>query len=337
MAPCRVFCTERDIEVNLLWRISHVYAIVVFGVAASSDAVGSECDVGEVIRGIVGSHAEISDSFRPTQITLSFVECVSPGKERVTRSTDYRFHGKNVLVMNDLELWAMNTDYEFHLRREASESAWSIKDVAMVTGDEMLSSTRVTLSLAHDTFKKVLIANHIPIAEMLTHPGSRVISCQESEEEGQRMVKIAVELDPAAKLQSGLEMRFSKCLLSFAPDSTGWIPLEIHMTGPNNDGLIYTHSRFEDLEGHLIPLQTKCVGKHPTGIEWERVNGSAEYRFDDVPKELFYLSHYGLPEPDLGARPRPYRLWFAILSAAVVIGLLATAVSRRRRPSTPVA
>lgn len=279
-----------------------------------------------LILNIVTAHEKLREEFAATEVIEKFDEWPSPhSNAKHSRLMTSLRRGEDLLVKSANDVKAANSEYEFHIKRKDPESDWQISEVKARSPSSAAYPTLISLAIARSSFAPFLKANHFPMAELLTHPAAHVTSVSDVELEGRTLKNIQIAVnDRKALLESGLEIRFVSVSLYFPAEPTHWIPVRMELRGILNDGFDTTLSNFTLVEGTEIPIQFKSIGRLDDGTEWLFNEGTYEFGFDEVPEDVFYLSYYGLPEPDFGSNvPTPYRAVIGIvLTAGIVIALI---------------
>ena len=234
-------------------------------------------------------------------------------------------------MITGLEVEGVNGKYAFRIRRTTPDSAWSIASVEAASDGGVSASRGSSVTLDHDPLGALLQANHVSIDEFLTSSNTRVTSVADIEKDGERHVKIEVQvLDANAKLDSGLKFGFTKGIFTFRPDSLGWIPEKIEMIRPKNTVKTVINSGFVTMGGFVIPMKYRVFERDIDGKQHETVNGRIEYGFDEIPEERFFLSYYGLPEPTFGMASSSTRLWWFLAGVTLLVLIFALLLYRRR-------
>jgi len=212
-----------------------------------------------------------------------------------------QFRGENIACQSAGAVVVRNQDYIFRLRRETENDDWKINEAYLrETGPadpDQCGPVETQVALAELDRYAPLNINHILLDELLLLPGSKTSGWNTSDD---GTVTCVVNLSGAAHHTSnGLRTMFTEVLLKFQPNRYGWIPIRYESEYQNGGRLISDNEDFRTVFGFPVPTKSVVVNLRPDGSTmhtsaWEKVY---EGKGTAVPKDVFYLSHYRLPEP----------------------------------------
>ncbi|MBX3423040.1 MAG: hypothetical protein KF752_15905 [Pirellulaceae bacterium] len=229
-------------------------------------------------------------------------------------------------------LRVMNPDYCFVLTR-ANGGPYSIMDVQKY-GRSELDDREIAIRKAEaSTIFWAYVFYGRPVWELLRHPDCKLLSIESSlTTTGQEMVRVDFEFAPQEKKFLAVDFGIKDGYIVFSPDD-GWKMVRYcrgycHGQDPNTptDPRV-TKATAEDSPSDQLAFcklgVIECPAAKPPN-EGENHLICTQSSYTPVPKEEFYLSHYGFPEPNFGSK----RYWLWMLGG--LIGGIACIVASRR-------
>ena len=298
---------------------------------------------------VVGSAGDIDASLRDRFLKavrqtvwksekVSFrAKCVGTRIENSeTETQNYAFRGPLVLATGTNRgteyVRSKNSEYAFQVNRasEAKAKAYSLSFIEQLdTSGAMDRRIQQTENAARsDVFGGWYLWGEtvVSVVESPTFQFKRVAA---ENRDGTDLVRIEFDRQYADRNQRNLS--YTDGFMVCDPDRH-WVMVEYGMTC--RDGLITSRTTLtygELIDGLPIPklITRRNVTRDDKGdLNWGTV-ATLEMIGGDVPREEFYLSHYGLPEPNF--RRGWFGTWVWYLIAGVVcLGVAAIIVKRQR-------
>jgi hypothetical protein len=223
---------------------------------------------------------------------------------------------------------AKNGEYAFRINRNAQLKSYSVEFLEQL-GVDPVSDQRIQAT--DDAARFFVLANWNiamqPLSRLIKSPFFKIHRISAVPSDTGELVRIEFDHlidDPKRKKE-----RFSDAYMLCDPGN-GWALKEYGETafhGGTNRLIIDFGER---VNGFPIPKRVTSLYSLPKESEvTRRTVTTIEVMSQDVPKEEFYLSHYGLPEPKF--QRASLRRWVWYLSAGVVcLGVAAIIVKRQR-------
>ena len=298
-----------------------VAAIGVLGLALfplTGDAWGAQQAFTRQIEEVQEFCDELRSELRLRQVHLRISELpTESGSSETSREVFMASFDGHGLSVSDTKVDAANPEYFFSLKRGSEDAEWQIVDLSQ-RFDESLPSTAI--NLAQRPAHRFLQLNHLPVDVLLVHPGVKIVQWRElaGDEAGVARVK-AVIADPSATTDDGLRLLFKEFSVDFAPENSGWIPVESTCVWPDGSSITKRWSAFRDFGDYRVPTHSESVRRDNNDRRYSTVKADYEFQTEIPDEKRFYLSFYGLPEPSFESRSG-VRFW-----ALSLVGLIAIA------------
>jgi len=231
--------------------------------------------------------------------------------------------------VHEEELYSKNMNYSFEIQKSNNDDRWAVNRL-----ESSKNPLKIVDVLTGDLMYPVTIQNNMSLLDYTNIDGVIFQNFQEADGAEGSIVSCDMILPKNCIDKNGDEIRLESISLSFIPSMYAWIPVE--MTLDYNDGFkqILKRDKFVDFNDIKIPQN---VSWHFQNAEGKRLlECSIEYRLEpsDVQKDEFYLSYYGLPEPDFGGH-RQNRIRYIVLGIGLLmLGIGVWRMIQKRRENT---
>jgi len=299
------------------------------GVSETQKIVDGLCFRARVV--LTGDYASLSDKMKedfkklprdPSKPNITLFECAVRGSLCLDART--RSNGISYVM-------AKNSDYAFQVERPTVDSLYSLTFV------EQHGSNAETDRLVNDaeTQARVLPLGTWylfgkPLSHFVDSPFFKLKNISAVDSPGNTLVRVEFDHDvddPQRKLER-LSDAFIVCDVA-----NHWALQEFGAT--LWDGAVYhaTIQSGEKVDGFPIPQHVMITIPNPLDPKSiRRMESTIEVLTKDVPREEFYLTHYGLPEPNFGGTWFGTWGWYLIGGiGCIVVGVITIKWRKTRR------
>ena len=249
----------------------------------------------------------------------------APGGEVPTATTisDVRARATGV--------WAINSTYTFSIRRPAPSLAWGVSTMTPERQSPMAMAVRSTLEQPRTRLYSIW--KRTPMRIAVTLPYCKVVSSGKVTRNGKEFFQVEIVAEDSKPARYEDFVAGGKHTILLDPENDWMVAREEYISGD----LHYVTEREIDPESGLI-LRQVDISFDPTSGKRDGIQTrSFAYFFADeepVPRDLFYLTGYGIPEPAEFRRSTGW-IW-GLVAAGVLLVLCGVWLVRRasRTPST---
>lgn len=217
-----------------------------------------------------------------------------------------------------------NPKYSFTIKRRNKNEDWTIDNVQELNKGNSDNFIRAMGNSVHGD----LYINTISIASLINSEGVEIEAFEEKELDGEPAVYLTLRIkDPESEIDS-FYVGYNKVELLFLPKKYGYAPKEY--TSSRNDVCTrVVYDQFQQVGTFFIPSSSQAFFK-PKDEPYENIGSTTvTYAQRDLKKSEFYLSHYGLPEPDFTFQINRIRLALVVIGA-LMVGLGGWRIYRKR-------
>ena len=283
----------------------------------------------ELVENVVDMCGRFRQLFLPTSFSLTIEEREKRDGPMAKKVTSFKFRGHDFFLLDTesnktdskasiREVVSQNDKYNFSIKNENNEErGWSI--ASLNEGKNVDGSAVISVN-SRERFYPIKI-NHLYLDELLKCPSMSIKSYQEKvDTEGITHVNVVLTFNPEERIDNLLVM-FKEISLGFIPKKYEWIPYSFVATGMHGDSLEFYYTGFRSACGFTIPSELEIFYRKDVNSDrWQRTKCTYEFSDETVPKEEFFLSHYGLPEPDFGEqRTNRFRYILMTIGSLMII------------------
>ncbi|MDO4588089.1 MAG: hypothetical protein Q4C95_12475 [Planctomycetia bacterium] len=205
-----------------------------------------------------------------------------------------------------------NPSYSFSLSRKTTDGKWKINNIQPLKS----GNRQEMITILGGSIYSFLNINTIPLAALLKSDNVEIESFEEKEIDDEIVVNMTLVIkNPELEIDNHY-VGYEKVELLFRPEKYGYIPMEfIYYQMDSSKKVI--RDQFHNINNFMIPFECKTFFKWGNSSYWNDYEGEKVFAQKVFDKSEFYLSHYGLPEPDFG-ESRPDIIRYVIIA----IGLL---------------
>lgn len=187
-----------------------------------------------------------------------------------------------------------NPSYSFSLIRKNKDGKWRINSIQQLKGGVRREAVIDVLGGSVYSFLNV---NTVPLASLLTSENVEMEKFVKNEIDGETTINMTLLIQRPEIEIDHCYVGFEKVELLFLPKKCGYIPKEFtYYQGESSKRVI--RDQFQNVGRFIIPFDCQTYfnwGSNPYLKDYEGSKVFAQKKFD---KSEFYLSYYGLPEPD---------------------------------------
>jgi hypothetical protein len=224
----------------------------------------------------------------------------------------------------------------YSAKLQENKGGWLLEAVAQPSGSDYRDPR---IGRVSNGFAPILTAGGV--LEYIRSGHYRIEGSELREYLGRKHTVVALKLDPQRVAEIGV-FPYESAFIWFDMEEQHSFPRRVDIAvDQNGKGASFLYSDFRDVGNLVLPTRAEAY----SGI-LSAENGSAEappspsvlyeYDFGRVHERpistVFFLSHYGLPEPDFYTPPRPWWLYTSAVGVGLVlIGVLVLQLGRRLR------
>lgn len=299
----------------------------------------------DIKENIIKECVELRSDFLPTTLNLEIarreIRTESFNKSHII----VKKNNADIFLMESLEesenvqyILGTNQRYCFNIYKKNSDSGWILDGLLEVDKNSIIehkSSLFVELFFIETALQPMLYINHLAIDALLQAPTVVCNSITTEKSDGEEIIIVKLQVLDAQEEINGFPINFSNIVLYISKEKYGWLPFKYsHTSQSDKDSFTrqVLYDKFENYRGINIPSVMYASKSKNDEPFWDAERYEFQWSFDELrPNEEFTLSHYGLPEPDFGAR-KPNRIRFIIMGIGLVmIGVGAWRSIQKRR------
>jgi len=243
--------------------------------------------------------------------------------------------GKTLMLSESMDsktktevLRVKNESYAFEIYRQPNSKNYSLSQVVPISDLGITQKEMSTLRICLHPF----YCHGWMIWDLFDQPSCRIVTVRVVEEHGRKMFQCEFEYKPTGK-ELRLRNREWACKATFDPDNA-WAMTQQLIVEPSSKDFTLGLDMLSEPSGSTLPVGKKLIAygiknniaEHATS-SFEFVSHEAEPASD----KMFYLSFYGMPEPNF-SRPwfGPW-IWFLGIGFICVFGAFVMTKLRSRR------
>lgn len=223
-----------------------------------------------------------------------------------------------------IRLGVVNPRYGFTVTRRDEDKPWALE--ALVRPEQvdelpLPNPKKVVDSLKFVYIPSWLVGDKNPI----THPNFKILKLTEVfNQEGGKVLRVDFE----HTLSEGGETFIKQAWITLLPEKY-WLIEEAQLIQPPSD--VRIKHEYKSLADGFPVLHRRITRREEPDGSYTGAEMLVEWSDQPPPEEIFYLTHYGIPEPEELRWRRPVPWWLYILVAGMLLAMVGLGIYAWRR------